>query len=159
MSRKIQIIGAVLCLVGLTGAALVTRDAGPPPAATELRLTVSGKFAFEPAFLRCPAGAAVHLRITHQMPTGGPDLPHTTVLLEHGTDLEAFGQAVLNARAEDNYVPASFRAQVLAATPLVHAGGQLTLNFQAPTQPGHYPLVCSFPGHCLLGMKATLIVD
>ncbi|WP_460640012.1 plastocyanin/azurin family copper-binding protein [Larkinella harenae] len=33
------------------------------------------------------------------------------------------------------------------ATPLVNSGKNFRLEFKAPTQPGDYPFLCSFPGH------------
>jgi azurin len=43
------------------------------------------------------------------------------------------------------YVPPV--AQVLFATTLVNPGGSVTVQFRAPSQPGDYPFVCTFPGH------------
>jgi len=152
--------GVVLSAAILAAIALVALGAAKlPPPAVELDLAVNERFEFMPARLVCKAGAPVHLRVTHRMPARGPDLPHTTVLLRRGTDVDGFGNAVLGARAEDNYVPPAFRAQVLAASSLVHSGGQVQVDFQAPSVPGDYPIVCSFPGHCLLGMKAVLVVE
>ena len=47
--------------------------------------------------------------------------------------------------AERAYVPAI--PQVVAATPLVNPDQTYRLKFTAPTQPGDYPYVCTFPGH------------
>ena len=32
------------------------------------------------------------------------------------------------------------------------------VTFQAPTEPGEYPFLCTFPAHCSIGMKGVLIV-
>lgn len=47
--------------------------------------------------------------------------------------------------AEKNYVPNL--TQIIAATPLVNPDQTYRLKFTAPTQPGDYPFVCTFPGH------------
>lgn len=47
--------------------------------------------------------------------------------------------------AEKNYVPAI--PEVLFATKLVNPEQQVTLRFNAPSTPGDYPFVCTFPGH------------
>ncbi len=136
--------------------------APPPPAVaavTELHLTVGDYFVFIPAQLRCKAGVPVRLRITHRAPGHGVDIPHTTVLLRRGTNVDEFAQAAVEARVEDDYVPAAFRSKVLAWTPLIHAGGKQEMKFQAPDQRGDYDLVCAFPGHCIIGMKAKLTVE
>ncbi len=47
--------------------------------------------------------------------------------------------------AEKNYVPDL--PEVLFATPLVNPDQTYKLVFRAPTVPGEYPYVCTFPGH------------
>ena len=47
--------------------------------------------------------------------------------------------------AEKNYVPSI--PQILAASPLVNPDQTYRLKFTAPTTPGDYPFVCTFPGH------------
>ena len=50
-------------------------------------------------------------------------------------------------------------AQVLAHTKLLHSGEVATIRFTAPTEPGSYTYLCTFPGHYLIGMKGTLVVN
>ena len=57
--------------------------------------------------------------------------------------------------AEKNYVPDI--PQVIAATPLVNPDQTYRLKFMAPTQPGSYPFVCTFPGHWRI-MNGTMTV-
>ena len=57
--------------------------------------------------------------------------------------------------AEKNYVPTI--PQVIAATPLVNPDQTYRLKFIAPTQPGNYPFVCTFPGHWRI-MNGTMTV-
>jgi len=33
-----------------------------------------------------------------------------------------------------------------------------TIEFTAPTEPGEYDFLCTFPGHYLIGMKGVLVV-
>jgi len=47
--------------------------------------------------------------------------------------------------AEQNYVPKM--SEVLFATALVDPEQKVTLRFTAPTEPGEYPFICTFPGH------------
>jgi len=46
---------------------------------------------------------------------------------------------------EKNYVPSL--PQVVAFTPLVNPDQSYRLTFTAPTEPGNYPYICTFPGH------------
>lgn len=58
--------------------------------------------------------------------------------------------------AEKNYVP-NLPNQVIAATPLVNPDQTYRLTFTAPTEPGDYPFICTFPGHWRL-MNGTMKV-
>ncbi len=58
--------------------------------------------------------------------------------------------------AEKNYVPAL--SEVLFASPLVNPDQTFKLNFKAPSKPGKYPFVCTFPGHWRL-MNGVMIVE
>lgn len=58
--------------------------------------------------------------------------------------------------AEKNYVPAL--PEVLFASPLVNPDQTFRLNFKAPSKPGKYPFVCTFPGHWSL-MNGVMIVE
>jgi uncharacterized protein len=46
---------------------------------------------------------------------------------------------------EKHYVPQM--PEVLHATKLLNTGESFTLEFTAPSAPGDYPYVCTFPGH------------
>jgi azurin len=79
-----------------------------------------------------------------------PDgMQHNLVIIKPGT-LEKVGAAAdLMARdpkgAEKHYVPQV--PEVLHATTLVGTGESVILEFTAPSAPGEYPYVCTFPGH------------
>ena len=55
-----------------------------------------------------------------------------------------------------HYVPQT--DDVLVYTDIVPAGEQFTVNFRARKTPGHYPYLCSFPGHWMV-MNGQLIVE
>jgi azurin len=54
------------------------------------------------------------------------------------------------------YIPAS--KKVLYATPLVQPRQKAELRFVAPTEPGRYPYLCTFPGHWRM-MRGVLVVE
>jgi azurin len=57
------------------------------------------------------------------------------------------------------YIPAARKAWVLAHTPVMVGAGETTeVTFKAPTAPGKYVYLCSFPGHYAMGMKGVLTV-
>ena len=88
-------------------------------------------------------------------------MPHNVVVTRPGA-LEDVGRA---ADAEAARNPASAEASghvpktplVLFRTGLVQPGDTEVLSFTAPTSPGLYPFVCTFPGHWIL-MKGTMRV-
>jgi azurin len=87
-------------------------------------------------------------------------MQHNALLLAPGTTdtVGALADAMLSdPRAlSKNYVPAS--PDVLAYTPLVNPGETFELVFTAPSKPGRYPIICTFPGHWRI-MQSTLIVQ
>ena len=59
-----------------------------------------------------------------------------------------------------DYVPRATQGdKVLAATKLLGPKERDTVTFTAPTAPGRYEFVCSFPGHLQVGMRGVLIVQ
>ncbi len=90
-----------------------------------------------------------------------PDVvPHNWVLVKPGTLAqvgELANQLIANPEAfARNYIPDS--DLVLYYTDIVDPGAQQTVNIRAPTQPGRYPFLCTFPGHWMV-MNGTLIVE
>lgn len=55
-----------------------------------------------------------------------------------------------------HYVPKS--DDVLIYTDMVNPGDETTIHFNAPTQPGSYPYLCTFPGHWMV-MNGVLEVE
>ncbi|MBP7142020.1 MAG: ThuA domain-containing protein [Opitutaceae bacterium] len=54
-----------------------------------------------------------------------------------------------------SYIPES--PDVLFAVPLVNPGESVGVNFTAPSAPGRYPIICTFPGHWRM-MQSVLVV-
>ncbi len=84
-------------------------------------------------------------------------MAHNFVLLAKAADTLKFVNAAAMARTTE-YVPAELKAQVLASTTLAGAGETVEVTFKAPTAPGAYTYLCSFPGHFQAGMRGTLTV-
>ena len=115
---------------------------------------VEAKMAFDKKSLVVPAGKPISLVFDN------PDLmPHNVVFVKPGS-AERVGNAAdamasLPDGFEKNFIPVS--SDVLFATPLVNPGKSFRLTFNAPTEPGEYPFLCSFPGHWRV-MQGVLIV-
>ncbi len=82
---------------------------------------------------------------------------HNWVLLKAGSDSAAFATAASTAAAT-NYIPDTLKDQVIAHIELLGPKESGEVTFTAPTTPGDYPFLCTFPAHFLLGMKGTLTV-
>jgi azurin len=85
------------------------------------------------------------------------DMSHNFVLLHKEADVEEYMQASSVDKA-NNYISPDLADQVIVHTKLLGAGQQDAIVFKAPTEPGTYPYLCTFPGHWLSGMRGKLIV-
>ena len=91
-----------------------------------------------------------------------PDaMPHNFVITKPGR-MQAVGE-LAEAKAQDPaFALASFVPQspdVLAASTLMQPQATQKLTFQAPTEPGVYPYVCTYPGHWRRMFGALYVVD
>lgn len=85
-----------------------------------------------------------------------PAMEHNIVVLntDDGTAVNRVGQAALTA-ADNEYVPED--DAIIAATPLAKPGETVEVTFTAPSEPGAYAYVCTFPGHYAM-MRGTMTV-
>lgn len=84
-------------------------------------------------------------------------MAHNFVLLKEGTDAAELNKAAMNAR-ETDFIPPAMKDKIHAYTKLAGAGETVEITFAAPTRPGTYTYLCTFPGHFLVGMKGELVV-
>lgn len=84
-------------------------------------------------------------------------MAHNFVLLKAGVNPQDVANAAFNARATD-FVPAEMKDKIIANTKLAGGGETVEVSFTAPTKPGNYDYLCTFPGHFSQGMKGTLTV-
>lgn len=84
-------------------------------------------------------------------------MAHNFVLLKAGVSPQDVANAAFNARATD-FVPADMKDKIIAHTTLAGGGETVEVTFTAPTKPGSYDYLCTFPGHFSQGMKGTLTV-
>lgn len=82
---------------------------------------------------------------------------HNLVVLDGKIPIEQFLEAGQTQMA-NNYVAPEMKSYVIASTKLLGPGESDTITFKAPTTPGDYLFICSFPGHYAIGMKGVLSV-
>ena len=59
--------------------------------------------------------------------------------------------------AAPNYMPKDMSKVIAHNTKVLGPGESETVDFTAPTTPGEYPYICTFPGH-FATMRGKLIV-
>jgi putative membrane-bound dehydrogenase-like protein len=89
-----------------------------------------------------------------------PDAMQHNLLIGKPKSLEKIGKAADKMitdpeAAANHYIPNI--PEVLFSTPLIQPNQTAKLKFTAPTKPGEYPYVCTFPGHWRL-MNGTMMV-
>jgi len=113
---------------------------------TSIRIaTVVEKMKYDTPNLTVKAGKKIKLTFTN------PDfMPHNIVLVNPGkADAVAMEAMKLGATGFSvGFVPAS--KDVLWASKLIDHGAEQVIEFNAPSKPGDYPYVCTFPGHHII---------
>jgi azurin len=108
--------------------------------------------AYDKTTLEAKAGSTVKLTLKNNATS--PAMVHDFVLVKPGTENE-IGAAGIAAGPAKDYVPDS--PNVLAHTKLLKPGESDTITFTAPSEPGDYPYICTYPGHYAV-MKGILKV-
>jgi len=103
------------------------------------------------------AGAEVTVSLTNMGNMPKAAMAHNWVLLKKGADPKAFVDAAVMAAATD-YIPPALANQVIAHTKLLGPKQTDEIKFTAPTEPGEYHFVCSFPAHFASGMTGVMVV-
>ena len=160
------LLAGVLALAGCgkKEEAATTASAAPAPAAAPaapavaiIEITANDSMKFNQTRFEVTAGQEVKLTLTNLGTMPKVAMGHNFVLLHKGADIKAFTDAAIMAAATD-YVPAALADQVIAHTKLLGPKQSDEITFKAPTEPGEYPFLCSFPAHYLSGMKGVIVV-
>lgn len=125
---------------------------------TVIEMTGNDRMKYNLETFTVPAGSPVKLIFTNvgKMPKAA--MGHNVVFLNSDTDEGAFVSAAASARDSD-YIPADLKDQILATTKMLGPGESDTIEFNAPTEPGEYTFLCSFPAHMFAGMRGVMVVE
>ncbi|MEC3878185.1 PVC-type heme-binding CxxCH protein [Parapedobacter sp. 10938] len=118
-------------------------EANVPSERIELK-AVKDIMQYDKKLITVPAGKKITL--VFENPDG---MQHNLLIIQPGT-LDIVGKAAddmlrSSEAYEKQYIPDI--PEVLHHTSLVNPGESVTLEFTAPTEPGDYPYLCTFPGH------------
>lgn len=119
--------------------------------AAKFKVTPKGEqLLFEQTLLTVKAGEEVTLTFDNIS-----SMPHNWVLVKPGAS-DQVAKDSLAAGADKGWLAKG--PNVLASTKMVEPKNADTIKFKAPTTPGDYPYICTFPGHAML-MKGILKVQ
>lgn len=121
----------------------------------EMKGTDQMRFSVESITAKPGEEITVKLLTDSKLPAAA--MSHNFVLLKEGVDGRAFSMAA--ARHKDNeYLDPAKMGDVIAHTSMASGGQTVEVTFKAPTKPGDYEYVCTFPGHYISKMKGILTV-
>lgn len=84
-----------------------------------------------------------------------PAMQHNVVILTDPNAVDRVGTAAMEAGEANEYVPTD--EAILAHTSLAAPGETVEVTFTAPSEPGDYKYICTFPGHYVM-MQGTMRV-
>ena len=160
-------IFSVVCVLALAASPLAAQaqTKKAPAAATKatagaartLNIDATDTMKYSVTELTAKPGEKLHvvLKAVGSMPKIA--MAHNFVLLKAGVSPQDVANAAFNARATD-FIPAEMKDKILAHTALAGGGETVDVTFTAPSKPGKYDYLCTFPGHFSQGMKGTLTV-
>ncbi len=125
--------------------------------ATEVVLTADKvQFKFDKAEFTVKAGAKIKLTLDN--PTGSVQ-PHNIIIVKPGK-MQAVGMIANQSMADPKFLknPVPKSDDVLFSSNLAQPGTKEILEFTAPTEPGDYPYLCTFPGHWII-MNGVMKVE
>lgn len=135
-----------------------TVEDAPSPEGRAIAITGNDQMKFSVTEIRVKPGETLSVTLSNIGTMPKFSMGHNWVLLTADADVSAFVNAVAGAPTTE-YIPDSHQDKVIVATKLLGPKEADTVTFQAPTEPGRYVFLCSFPGHFQVGMKGEMIVE
>ena len=123
-----------------------------------VEITANDTMKFSTVEIHAKPGERLSVTLINKGTTPKFSMGHNWILLAATADVDGFLTSAAESPTTD-YVPAGKPALILAATKLLGPGEQDTATFAAPSAPGRFPFLCSYPGHAQVGMRGVLIVD
>jgi azurin len=147
-----RLAAAVAVIAVIVGSGVWARTDG-----RTISLTAGDDMKYSVTTIQAKPGESLHIVLKSVGAMPKMAAAHNFVVLKAGTKVDAFLTAAMSAGAT-GYIPAEFKAQILAQTGLAGPGETVEVTFTAPKVAGTYQYLCTFPGHFASGMKGTLVV-
>jgi azurin len=131
--------------------------ASAAPGPRTIEITAGDTMKYSLTQIDAKPGEALKVILTNNGTQPIQVMGHNWVLLKAGTDVAAYDAAALTSKDTD-YLPQSLSGEVIAHIDLLGPRKSGEVDFNAPTAPGDYEFLCTFPAHYQAGMKGTLTV-
>jgi azurin len=149
---KIKEISLALAFALIGAASLNAQEA-----TTSIELSGNDSMKFNVTSFTVKPGELVHVSLSNVGSLPKSVMGHNWILLKAGNDGAAYSSAAANAKDED-YQPKALAGNVIASIGLLGARQNGDVTFTAPSAPGKYVYLCSFPGHFQVGMRGIMTV-
>lgn len=152
---KMKLMSALLGAALFSLASLMSAADGPR--VIKIRAGVGNAMKFDVSSITAAPGESIKVTLTNECALPKNVMGHNWVLLTAGTDAAAFAAAAA-AEAANGYIPEKQKDKILAVIGLLGPNETGEVVFKAPTAPGEYTFICTFPAHTAVGMKGVLVV-
>jgi azurin len=153
------LIATILAALAVSGCG--QKDSSPtasaPAGPREIDITAGDTMKFNVTAIDAKPGEDLKVVLTNIGTQPMEVMGHNWVLLKAGTDVDAFAVAAISAK-ESGYIPSALADEMVAHIDLLGPRKSGEADFKAPTVPGDYPFLCTFPAHYQSGMKGVLTV-
>jgi azurin len=134
-----------------------TAAAAAPAGPREIDITAGDTMKYDVTQIDAKPGEDLKVVLTNVGTQPVEVMGHDWVLLKAGSDVAAYDSAALTAK-DTGYIPDALKGEVVAQIGLLGPRKSGEADFTAPTAPGDYPYLCTFPAHYQTGMKGILTV-
>jgi azurin len=121
-----------------------------------IKLDGTDEMKYDRTLFKVKAGQKITLDFKNIGKQPAAAMSHNVVILQQGTDVQAFGEAAIPAAATE-HIPASMSTDVIAHTKLLGPGESDEITFTL-TDAGVYDFICTFPGH-FGTMKGKIVAE
>lgn len=129
----------------------------PTPGVRIIALQAGDTMKYDVTSMQASPGEQLKVVLTNNGTLPKEAMAHNWILLKAGSDPAAFATAAQTSK-ETDYIPVALKDEIVAQIQLLGSKQTGEVTFTAPTTPGEYPYLCSFPAHFVIGMKGVLTV-
>ena len=138
-------------------AALSIHGADASPRVIKINAGTDNVMKFDVTSIAVAPGETVKVVLHNACTLPKEAMGHNWVMVVPGTDPVAFAAAAAT-EAANGYIPSKQKEKIVAHVGLLGPNETGEATFTAPTEPGEYPFLCTFPAHCIVGMKGVVVV-